>query len=355
MLYYYFEMDIINRKIKIYNSYINISDSNFNLSDSKAINICFNDVFSLIEDYKQKHYLQEIKDICDTMVKDIIEGKAENLMIEEKYKSLRLKFRDNIFAIISLDLLYNVYEPLRNRIAHPGLTRAIFNAISSADFNDARKQISSAYDNIELSINELLALSDMDFENIFYSHKFISQCLYTDTDNRSMVPLYSMNESFSVFNYVFVSTIKATGLKICICKNCGKRFFEKTATDYCPSEECQNTKIKAANKLKKARRKEDPYKKLCDKFNTHIDQQTYILKAKGMSTEEIEEFKQTAEQVKYNVKMEVSVYGDTLKPLPPEIEKTIDEYKSIAIQKRDEILMRHGIKLTRGRPKKKPI
>ena len=300
-------MDIINRKIKIYNSDINISDSNFNLSDSKAINISFNDVFSLIEDYKQKLYLQEIKDICDIMVKDIIEGKAENLMIEEKYKSLRLKFRDNIFAIISLDLLYNVYEPLRNRIAHPGLTRAIFNAISSADFNDARKQISSAYDNIELSINELLALSDKDFENIFYSHKFISQCL-----------------------------------------------FEKTATDYCPSEECQNAKIKAANKLKKVRRKEDPYKKLCDKFNTHIDQQTYILKARGMSTEEIEEFKQTAEQVKYNVKMEVSVYGDTLKPLPPEIEKTIDEYKSTAIQKRDEILMRHGIKLTRGRPKKKP-
>lgn len=66
MLYYYFEMDIINRKIKIYNSEIKISDSNFNLSDSKAINISFNDVFSLIEDYKQKHYLQEIKDICDT-------------------------------------------------------------------------------------------------------------------------------------------------------------------------------------------------------------------------------------------------------------------------------------------------
>ena len=165
--------------------------------------------------------------------------------------------------------------------------------------------------------------------------------------------LYSLNESFEVFKNVFCGNIEIAGLKVNICIHCHKRFFEKRLSNYCNSKECQKAKEKATNILKKAKWRENPYNDVKSNFNGFFDKQTHDLKDRGIGEEEIDEFKTFGKKIKIDVKMEVDTYGDTSMPLPPEIKKYIDEQKNIVMQKRNEILLRHDIILTRGRPRKK--
>jgi hypothetical protein len=73
----------------------------------------------------------------------------------------------------------------------------------------------------------------------------------------------------------------------------------------------------------------------------HIDEET------------IESFKEKTEPYKENVKDTIFDYKDTLKPLPPEIEKYIKEQKSCVKKIYDDILIQLGLLRKRGRPKKK--
>ena len=202
-------------------------------------------------------------------------------------------------------------------------------------------------------MNDLMYVSENGFINTINNHKFISQCFHINIDDRKMVTLYSLNESFEVFKNVFCGNIEIAGLKVNICIHCHKRFFEKRLSNYCNSKECQKAKEKATNILKKAKWKEDPYNKVKNKFNGYVDKQANVLKENGIAEEEIEEFKTFGKKIKIDVKMEVDTYGDTSMPLPSEIEKYINEQKNIVMQKRNEILLRHGIIMTRGRPRKK--
>ena len=71
-----------------------------------------------------------------------------------------------------------------------------------------------------------------------------------------------------------------------------------------------------------------------------------------ISADVIEEFKEEGIKCQYDVKMEVSVYQDTLKPLPQEVFDYIYSQKKYLKKVRDDILKRFGKKRSRGRRKK---
>ena len=353
MHYYYFELDVLKRKVIIYDSDFDFFHDDFILSESKAAHFSFDKIINLIDDYSHKTYKLEIKDIYKFMLQNIIEGKKINSEIEKQYLSLRLKCMNNIFAQIFIDILFNEYEYNRDGLVHLGIVKSLKNAATKEYFEGSKEQIKSIYDNLNISMNDLMYVSENGFINTINNHKFISQCFHINIDDRKMVTLYSLNESFEVFKNVFCGNIEIAGLKVNICNHCHKRFFEKRLSDYCNSKECQKAKDKAANRLKKAKWKEDPYNKVKNKFNGYVDKQANVLKENGIAEEEIEEFKTFGKKIKIDVKMEVDTYGDTSMPLPSEIEKYINEQKNIVMQKRNEILLRHGIIMTRGRPRKK--
>ena len=121
---------------------------------------------------------------------------------------------------------------------------------------------------------------------------------------------------------------------------------------YCPSEVCQEEKNKELRKIERQKRKDDPYQNAVDGFNNYFRQQTNILNKEKISADVIEEFKEKGIKCQYDVKMEVSVYQDTLKPLPPEIFDFIFSQKKHLKKVRDDILKRFGKKRSRGRRKK---
>ena len=272
--------------------------------------------------------------------------------IEKLFQSLRLKCLNNIFAQIFIDILYNEYEYNRYGLVHLGIFRSIINATNNTYFKSSKEQIQSTYNSMDKTMMDLISVSGNSFINLIDNHKLKFPCFQINVDDRKMVTIYSLNESFEVFKNVFCGNIENAGLKVNICRHCNKRFLEKSLSNYCHSIECQKAKDQAANKLKKTKWREDPYNKIKDNFNGYFDRQANILKNKGIAENEIKEFKTFRKKIKIDVKMEVDAYGDTSIPLPSEIEKYIDEQKRIVIQKRNEILLRHGIILTRGRPKK---
>ena len=247
--------------------------------------------------------------------------------IEKLFQSLRLKCLNNIFAQIFIDILYNEYEYNRYGLVHLGIFRSIINATNNTYFKSSKEQIQSTYNSMDKTMMDLISVSGNSFINLIDNHKLKFPCFQINVDDRKMVTIYSLNESFEFFKNVCLS-------------------------NYCHSIECQKAKDQAANKLKKTKWREDPYNKIKDNFNGYFDRQANILKNKGIAENEIKEFKTFRKKIKIDVKMEVDAYGDTSIPLPSEIEKYIDEQKRIVIQKRNEILLRHGIILTRGRPKK---
>ena len=121
---------------------------------------------------------------------------------------------------------------------------------------------------------------------------------------------------------------------------------------YCPSEVCQEEKRKQLRRIERQKRKDDPYKNAVDDFNNFFRQQTHILKEEKISSDAIEEFKEEGIKCQYDVKMEVSVYQDTLKPLPQEVFDYIYSQKKYLKKVRDDILKRFGKKRSRGRRKK---
>ena len=349
---YYYEIDVIKRMISIYYSDIPFDKDNFILTESQAIPISFNDMIYLIEDYSYKSYQQEIKELSDMMTQNISYGKKQNLKVSEQYKLLCIKYQTNILARICLDILYSTYETNRNELLHPDFKKPIKELVSDP-YKKAEGEISSSYKNIEASMKQLMLISENNFTNIFNSHKLEFKGVQVDIDNRRMAVLYPLTESFTEFNHLFINNIDISALKVYTCRHCQKRFFEDKDTAYCPAAECQEAKKKEAEKLKKANRQNSPYNKAIDEFNHYCHELSYELKEKKVDEETVGVFKEKCAPYQNDVKMEISTYKDSLKPLPLEIETYIKEQKRYVKKIYDDILVQLGLKCKRGRPRKK--
>lgn len=352
MKYYYCEIDVIKRMIIIYDSDIPFYDDNFILTESQAVHISFNDIICVIEDYSRKPYQQEIKELRDMMILNVSGGKEQNLKVSEQYKLLCIKYQTNILARICLDILYNTYKYYRNELLHPRIKDTIIGLVSDP-YKKAEDKIRSAYEEIVLSITQLMLISDNNFTNIFNSHKLEFKGFQLDIDNRCMAVLYPLTESFTEFNHLFINSIDISELKVYTCRHCHKRFFEDKDTMYCSSNECQEVKKREAEKLKKANRQNSPYNKAIDEFNHYCHELSYELKEKNVDEETVGLFKGKCAPYQNDVKMEISIYKDSLKPLPPEIETYIKEQKRCVKKIYDDILVQLGLKCKRGRPRKK--
>lgn len=349
---YYYEIDVIKRMISIYYSDIPFDKDNFILTESQAIPISFNDMIYLIEDYSCKSYQQEIKELSDMMTQNISYGKKQNLKVSEQYKLLCIKYQTNILARICLDILYSTYEINRNELLHPNFKKPIKELVSDP-YKKAEGEISSSYKNIEASMKQLMLISENNFTNIFNSHKLEFKGVQVDIDNRRMAVLYPLTESFTEFNHLFINSIDISALKVYTCRHCQKRFFEDKDTAYCPAAECQEAKEKEAEKQKKANWQNSPYNSLIGEFDHYCDTLSYQLDKKEVDKGTVVSFKKKCKPYKEEVRMEISIYKDTLMPLPPEIEPYIKEQKDVVKKMYDDILVQLGIKRGRGRPRKK--
>ena len=354
MRYYYYEIDVIKKMIIIYDSELLFSDDNFSLSESMAAHISFNEMIDLIEDYSHKPYIQEIKNLCDMMMLYVSGGREQNLKIHKQYESLCIKFKNNILAKICLDILYNIYEIQRNELLHPGIKKGIKNIVD-APHKKAEDNIKSTYEEILFSMNDLVLIASSKFTNIFNTHTVAFSGFQLDIDDRSMVIFHPLTGSFAEFNRLFINSVDMGKLKVYTCCHCHKRFFDDKQARYCQSDKCQEAKKKEADKLKKAQRQNSPYSKTIDRFFHYCNEKAHELRQLNIDEETIESFKEKAEPYKENVKDTILYYRDTLKPLPPEIEKYIKEQKNCVKKIYDDILIQLGLLRKRGRPKKKQI
>ena len=348
MRYYYYEIDVIKRMIIIYDSELLFSDDDFSLSESRAAHISFNEMINLIEDYSHKPYIQEIKNLSDMMMLYVSRGREQNLKIRKQYESLCIKFKNNILAKICLDILYNKYENQRNELLRYGIKNIIDELCKKAE-----AKIKSTYKELFFSMNDLVLIANKTFTNIFNTHKVAFSGFQLDIDDRSMVVFHQLTESFAEFNRLFINSVDMGKLKVYTCCHCNKRFFDDKEARYCQADKCQEAKKKEADKLRKAQRQNSPYSKTIDGFFHYCTEKAHELKRMNIDKETVELFKEKAEPYKENVKDTILYYRDTLKPLPPEIEKYIKEQKRCVKKIYDDILIQLGLLRKRGRPKKK--
>lgn len=348
MIYYYYEIDVIKRMIIIYDSELLFSDDAFSLSESRAVHISFDEMINLIEDYSHKPYIQEIKDLSNMMILYVRGSREQNLKIRKQYESLCIKFKQNILAKICLNILYNVYEYYRNKLLHSGIKSIIDDLRKNAE-----AKIKSTYEELFFSMNNLVLIAGSTFTNIFNTHKVAFSGFQLDIDDRSMVVFYQLTESFTEFNRLFINSIDMGKLKVYTCCSCNKRFFDDKEARYCQSDKCQDAKKKEAEKLKKANWQNSPYNSLIGEFDHYCDTLSYQLDKKEVDKGTVELFKKKCKPYKEEVKMEISIYKDTLMPLPPEIEPYIKEQKDLVKKMYDDILVQLGLKRKRGRPRKK--
>ena len=91
---------------------------------------------------------------------------------------------------------------------------------------------------------------------------------------------------------------------------------------------CQRAEEKENNKIIRQKRKADPYKSLLDNFGLYIRQQKHKLTQKNLSADVIAQFDDERNSCYNKVKMEISIYQNSGKPIDDELESYIDEQKN---------------------------
>ena len=349
---YYFETNVMEREFVLYCFEDNGKGTTLSLQQEETARISFNDLIYMIEEYSQGEYQQQIQTIFELMYENVDRGRTINNKISDMKNQMDSDFGNNLLARICLNTLYISHNTQRYFIKHLGLLREIANIISQRYFKYAKKQIKNTLDDTVRSMNELINITENDFKHSDEQLLFSNAGYIVIFENRKSRILYSLNESISPLVHFFTSSIHAAGLNVYHCLNCNKKYLDNNDMGYCPSEVCQEEKRKQLRRIERKKRKDDPYKNAVDDFNNFFRQQTHILKEEKISSDAIEEFKEEGIKCQYDVKMEISVYQDTLKPLPQEIFDYIDSQKKYLKKVRDDMLKRFGKKRSRGRRKK---
>ena len=286
----------------------------------------FDDMMYMAEDYATGGYQKKLQGLYDLMMEQI-ENK-EDEQVQALTRQLDNEFKENIFASVCLSILYGTYQNQKDTLNHLGIIGSLMDSVSQKFTLQVKGNIESKFSEITNSMNNFIDCVNNDFrhtpETIFKSDgKYI-----LEFNKRDGNMLYSVNEFIEPLIHIFLTNLYIGNLKVFTCKHCGKKYFDNTDKGYCPKEICQQAEEREINKMVRAKRKADPYKSLLDNFGLYIRQQKHKLTQKNLSADVIAQFDDEKNSCYNKVKMEISIYQNSGKPIDDELESYIDEQKN---------------------------
>ena len=286
----------------------------------------FDDMMYMAEDYATGDYQKKLQGLYDLMMEQI-ENK-EDEQVQALTRQLDNEFKENIFASVCLSILYGTYQNQKDTLNHLGIIGSLMDSVSQKFTLQVKGNIESKFSEITNSMNNFIDCVNNDFrhtpETTFKSDgKYI-----LEFNKRDGNMLYSVNEFIEPLIHIFLTNLYIGNLKVFTCKHCGKKYFDNTDKGYCPKEICQQAEEREINKMVRAKRKADPYKSLLDNFGLYIRQQKHKLTQKNLSADVIAQFDDEKNSCYNKVKMEISIYQNSGKPIDDELESYIDEQKN---------------------------
>ena len=285
----------------------------------------FDDMMYMAEDYATGDYQKKLQGLYDLMMKQI--DSEEDEQVQALSRQLEKEFKENIFASVCLSILYGLYQNQRDTL-YLRIIKLPINGISQKITSQVKSTIESKFSEVINSMNNFIDCVNNDFQHtpkkIFHSDgKYI-----LEFNKRDGNMLYSVNEFIEPLIHIFLTNLYIGNLKVFTCKHCGKKYFDNTDKGYCPKEICQQAEEREINKMVRAKRKADPYKSLLDNFGLYIRQQKHKLTQKNLSEDVITQFDDEKNFRYSKVKMEISIYQNSGKPIDDELESYIDEQKN---------------------------
>ena len=286
----------------------------------------FDDMMYMAEDYATGDYQKKLQGLYDLMMEQI-ENK-EDEQVQALTKQLEKEFKKNIFASVCLSILYGTYQKQEDILNRLGIIGSFIDGISQKITLHIKDNIESKFSEITDLMNNFIDCANNDFqhtpERIFKSDgKYI-----LEWNKRDENMLYSVSEFIEPLIYIFLAYLYIGNLKVFTCKHCGKKYFDNFDKGYCQKKMCQRAEEKEINKMVRAKRKADPYKSLLDNFGLYIRQQKHKLTQKNLSEDVITQFDDEKNFRYSKVKMEISIYQNSGKPIDDELESYIDEQKN---------------------------
>ena len=286
----------------------------------------FDDMMYMAEDYATGDYQKKLQGLYDLMMEQI-ENK-EDEQVQALTKQLEKEFKKNIFASVCLSILYGTYQKQEDILNRLGIIGSFIDGISQKITLHIKDNIESKFSEITNLMNNFIDCANNDFqhtpEKIFKSDgKYI-----LEWNKRDENMLYSVSEFIEPLIYIFLAYLYIGNLKVFTCKHCGKKYFDNFDKGYCQKKMCQRAEEKENNKIIRQKRKADPYKSLLDNFGLYIRQQKHKLTQKNLSADVIAQFDDERNSCYNKVKMEISIYQNSGKPIDDELESYIDEQKN---------------------------
>ena len=286
----------------------------------------FDDMMYMAEDYATGDYQKKLQGLYDLMMEQI-ENK-EDEQVQALTKQLEKEFKKNIFASVCLSILYGTYQKQEDILNRLGIIGSFIDGISQKITLHIKDNIESKFSEITNLMNNFIDCANNDFqhtpERIFKSDgKYI-----LEWNKRDENMLYSVSEFIEPLIYIFLAYLYIGNLKVFTCKHCGKKYFDNFDKGYCQKKMCQRAEEKENNKIIRQKRKADPYKSLLDNFGLYIRQQKHKLTQKNLSADVIAQFDDEKNSCYNKVKMEISIYQNSGKPIDDELESYIDEQKN---------------------------
>ena len=286
----------------------------------------FDDMMYMAEDYATGDYQKKLQGLYDLMMEQI-ENK-EDEQVQALTKQLEKEFKKNIFASVCLSILYGTYQKQEDILNRLGIIGSFIDGISQKITLHIKDNIESKFSEITNLMNNFIDCANNDFqhtpERIFKSDgKYI-----LEWNKRDENMLYSVSEFIEPLIYIFLAYLYIGNLKVFTCKHCGKKYFDNFDKGYCQKKMCQRAEEKENNKIIRQKRKADPYKSLLDNFGLYIRQQKHKLTQKNLSADVIAQFDDERNSCYNKVKMEISIYQNSGKPIDDELESYIDEQKN---------------------------
>ena len=286
----------------------------------------FDDMMYMAEDYATGDYQKKLQGLYDLMMEQI-ENK-EDEQVQALTKQLEKEFKKNIFASVCLSILYGTYQKQEDILNRLGIIGSFIDGISQKITLHIKDNIESKFSEITNLMNNFIDCVNIDFQHtpkkIFHSDgKYI-----LEFNKRDGNMLYSVNEFIEPLIHIFLTNLYIGNLKVFTCKHCGKKYFDNFDKGYCQKKMCQRAEEKENNKIIRQKRKADPYKSLLDNFGLYIRQQKHKLTQKNLSSDVIAQFDGEKNSCYNKVKMEISIYQKSGKPIDDELESYIDEQKN---------------------------
>lgn len=315
----YFNIDVFKRKVYF-----------FSVSSPPKRELIhtytFDDMMYMADDYSTGDYQKKLQGSYDLMMEQI-ENK-EDEQVQALARQLEKEFKKNIFANVCLSILYSTYQNQKDTLSHLGVINSFIDSVSQKITLQVKGKIESKFSEITNSMSNFIDCVNNDFQNTPET-TFKSDGKYIlEFNKRDGNMLYSVNEFIEPLIHIFLTNLYIGNLKVFTCKHCGKKYFDNTDKGYCPKEICQQAEEREINKMVRAKRKADPYKSLLDNFGLYIRQQKHKLTQRNLSADVIAQFDGERNSCYNKVKMEISIYQKSGKPIDDELESYIDEQKN---------------------------